>query len=65
MQKLQTSIKKRFKAFKRKIKEPYNMMKKELSEIENAIQTDDACIYRRVNQAEVKEPHTDKVSLSK
>lgn len=41
------------------------MMKKELSEIENAIQTDDECIYRRVNQAEVKEPHTDKVSLSK
>lgn len=41
------------------------MMRKELSEIENATQTDDECIYRRVNLAEVKEPHTDKVSLSK
>lgn len=41
------------------------MIRKELSEIENATQTDDECIYRRVNLAEVKEPHTDKVSLSK
>lgn len=65
MQKLQTSLTKRLKALKTKMKEPYNMIKKELSDIENALQTDDECIYRRVNLAEVKKTHTDKVSLSK
>lgn len=64
MQKLHTSLKERFKALKTKMKEPYNIIKKELSNLENALQTDAQCIYRRVNLAEVKKTHSGKVSLT-
>lgn len=64
MQKLQTSLKERFEALKTKMKEPYNIIKKELSNLENALQTDAECIYRRVNLAEVNKSHSDKVSLT-
>lgn len=56
---MQTSVKKRLKAFNEKIKEPFNVVQKEFK----ALQKNTDCIYEReTDNTEAPRPQSERVS---